>query len=201
MMTTYVSSSYSLSSVMFSNILWYYHKCLDTLHSQWNNPTPLCDRNSAECHNPSYSCIALLSVTLLEQHSCYIARAAVVDQALIPLPYLHLRVNTEAMVLDSWWCRRTVFRLATFWLNRCNLSLPRASCGSCRTRFALRSIMQCSSLVYWCTIQHKWAAQRLNHGKAGERYDWLVWTITDSWISNPIQWQLQFMKHCDRNQC
>ena len=23
-------------------------------------------------------------------------------------------------------------------------------------------------LNYWCTIQHKWAAQRLDHGKAGE---------------------------------
>ena len=76
----------------------YYHKCLDTLLSQWNNPTPLCDRNSAKCHIPSYSYIALLSAALLEQHPCHIARTAVyplllssqdsvdadVDQALIP---------------------------------------------------------------------------------------------------------------------
>ena len=27
------------------------------------------------------------------------------------LPYLHLKVHTEAMVLGSWWCRRKVFRL------------------------------------------------------------------------------------------
>ena len=28
-----------------------------------------------------------------------------------PLPYFTWRVNTEAMVLASWWCRRKVFRL------------------------------------------------------------------------------------------
>ena len=26
-----------------------------------------------------------------------------------PFPYLHLKLNTEAMVLDSWWRRRKVF--------------------------------------------------------------------------------------------
>ena len=83
--------------------------CLDTLHSQWNITTPFCDRNSAECHIPSYSYIALLSAALSEQHPCHIAWAPVyplllssqysvdsdVDQALITLPYLHLKVHTE----------------------------------------------------------------------------------------------------------
>ena len=73
---------------------------------------PLCDRNSAECHIPSHSYIALLSATILGQHPCHIARAAVypillsgqryvdayLNQALIPLPYLHLEVNTDVMV-------------------------------------------------------------------------------------------------------
>ena len=98
MMTTYVSSSYSLSSVMFSNILAQMPRHSPQSMEQSN---PLCDRNSTECHIPSYSCIALLSVALLEQHPCYIARAAVVDQSFIPLPYLHLKVNTDAMVHDS----------------------------------------------------------------------------------------------------
>ena len=53
----------------------------------------------------------------------------------------------------------------------------------------------------WCTVQHKCATQRLDHGKAGEIYERVMWTIRVSWISKPIQWQLQFAKHCDRNQC
>ena len=36
------------------------------------------------------------------------------------------------------------------------------------------------------------AAQRLDHGKARERYGRLVWTIGVSSISKSIQWQLQF---------
>ncbi len=86
----------SLSSVMVSYI--YQHKCLDTLHGPWNNPTLLCDWNSAECIIPSYNYLALLSAALLEQHPCHIARAifhtvplssqysvdVAVDQALIP---------------------------------------------------------------------------------------------------------------------
>ena len=52
-----------------------------------------------------------------------------------------------------------------------------------------------------CTVQHKWAAQRLDHGKAREIYGRLVWTIRVFLTSKPIQWQLQFAQHCDRNQC
>ena len=76
----------------------YQHRCLDTLHSDWNISTPLFDRNSTECHIPSYSYIALLSAALSEQHPCQNTGALVyplllssqdfvdadVDQALIP---------------------------------------------------------------------------------------------------------------------
>ncbi len=112
-MTTYVSSSYSLSSVMFSYILAQMRR-----HSPqaMENPTLLCDRNSAECHIPSYSYIALISGALLKQHPCHIARAAqftlycfpakilwvqMWTKPWFPLPYLHLEVNTEATVLGS----------------------------------------------------------------------------------------------------
>ena len=27
-----------------------------------------------------------------------------------------------------------------------------------------------NNAMHWCTIQHKWVAQRLDHGKAGEIY-------------------------------
>ena len=67
-MTTYVSSSCSLLSYMFSYIF------VDSLHNQWNNPAPLYDGNSAECHIQYYSHIALLSAALLEQHPCHTAR-------------------------------------------------------------------------------------------------------------------------------
>ena len=70
---------------------------------------PLCDRNSAECHIPSYSYIALLSAALSEQHPCHIAWTPVyplllssqypvdadVDKALIPPSYLHLNQGTH----------------------------------------------------------------------------------------------------------
>ena len=52
----------------------YQHRCLDTLHSEWNIPSPLFDRNSTECHIPSYSYIALLSAALSEQHPCQVTR-------------------------------------------------------------------------------------------------------------------------------
>ena len=43
----------------------------------------------------------------------------------------------------------------------------------------LRWGKQCNAAAYWCTVQHKWAAaQRLDYGKARERYDRLVWTIS-----------------------
>ena len=71
----------------------YLHKCLDTLHSQWNNPNQLCDRNSAECHIPSYNYVALLSTAPLEQHPCHIARAAVYPLLLFSQDYVGANVD------------------------------------------------------------------------------------------------------------
>ena len=84
-MTTYVSSSYSLSSVMFSYIL---------AQMLRHSPQPC----SGTFQLPSYSYIALLSSALSVQHPCHIAWAPVyplllsspnsvdadVDQAMIP---------------------------------------------------------------------------------------------------------------------
>ena len=50
-----------------------------------------------------------------------------------PLPYLHVEVNTEAMVLGSWWRRTKVsgctkrVLVATFWWKRCNPKLSSVS--------------------------------------------------------------------------
>ena len=43
--------------------------------ANWNIQTTLRDRNSAECHIPSYGYIALLSASLSEQHPCQVAWA------------------------------------------------------------------------------------------------------------------------------
>ena len=138
MMTTYVSSLYSLSSDMFSNILAQMHRHSPKLVEQ-SNPAlrqehRIVSHPILQLHRTTFS-NAFGTTSML---SFFIARQQLWTKPWSSLPYLHLKVNTEAMVLDSWWCRRTVFKLATFWWKRCNLSLPCASSGWCRTRFTLR---------------------------------------------------------------
>ena len=93
-MTTYVSSSYSLSSVVFSYILAQMPRHAPQPVEQSN---PALRQEQRRVSHPILQYIALLSAALLEQHPCHIARAAVyplllssqdsvdadVDQALI----------------------------------------------------------------------------------------------------------------------
>ena len=101
-MPTYVSSSYSLSSVMFSYILAHMSRHYPQSVEQ---PNPaLRQEQRRVSHIQSYSYTALHSAARLEQHPCYIPRAAVyplllssqdsvdadVDHALIPSSILHM---------------------------------------------------------------------------------------------------------------
>ena len=71
-MTIYVSSSYSLSSVMSSFILAQMHRHCPHPVEQ-SNPVLAQKQRRAEGHIPSYSYIALISAALFEQYPCHIA--------------------------------------------------------------------------------------------------------------------------------
>ena len=122
-MCLYVSSSYSLSSIMFSYIL---------AQMPRHPPQPLEQSNPALLQEQRR-----VSHPIVQQHRTTSSSAfwatsmshcrdrTVVYPLLLssqnylwmqmwnkpwfPFPYLHLKVNTEAMVLDSWWRQRKVF--------------------------------------------------------------------------------------------
>ena len=116
-MTTYVSSSYSLSSIMFSYVLAQMHRHCPHPVEQ-SNPVLLQKQRRVshpilQLHRTTFS-----SAFWATSMSHYRARTVVYPLLLssqynlwmqmwnkpwFPFPYLHLKVNVEAMVVDSWW--------------------------------------------------------------------------------------------------
>ncbi len=124
-MTIYVSSSYSLSSVMFSFILAQMHRHCPHPVEQ-SNPVLLQKQRRVshpilQLHRTNFSsafwatsmshCRDRTVVYPLQLSSQYHLWMQMWNKPWFPFPYLHQKVNAEAMVVDSWWHRRKVFRL------------------------------------------------------------------------------------------
>ena len=124
-MKTYVSSSYSLFSVMFSYILTQMHRHCPHPVEQ-SNPALLQKQRRVshpilQLHRTTFSsafgatsmshCRDRTVVYPLLLSSKYHLWMQMWNKPWFPVPYLHLKVNAEAMVLGSCWRRRKVFML------------------------------------------------------------------------------------------
>ena len=121
-MTTYVSSSYSLSSVMFSYILAQMprHSLQPVEHPHFATGTAqsVTSHLSITSHYFQQRFRSNIHVTLHgHQFTLYCFPANILWMQMWTKPWfpLHIctwiKVHTEAMVLGSWWCRGKVFRL------------------------------------------------------------------------------------------